>query len=63
MILTSADGDVRIVRAFEAGVRVTEVRYLGMMHDFVMLNALAKAPQARSAIALASSNLRRAFNL
>ena len=45
----------------EAGVHVTAVRYLGTIHDFVMLNAITNTPAARSAIALANDSLQRAF--
>jgi acetyl esterase len=44
-----------------AGVRVTATRYLGIIHDFVMLNALAETPAARSAIGQATGLLRNAF--
>jgi acetyl esterase len=44
-----------------AGVNVTSTRYNGTMHDFVMLNPLAKTQAARSAIAQGASQLRRAF--
>ena len=45
----------------EAGVTVTAVRYLGTIHDFVMLDALRDTPAARSAIALANAGLIEAF--
>ncbi|MDQ0859485.1 acetyl esterase/lipase [Bacillus sp. V2I10] len=38
----------------EAGVGVTTVRFQGIIHDFVMLNALANTNAARSAIDLAN---------
>jgi acetyl esterase len=44
-----------------AGVRVTATRYLGIIHDFVMLNALAETPAARSALGQATGLLRNAF--
>jgi acetyl esterase len=37
---------------------VTAVRFLGTVHDFVMLNALAASPAAKGAIALATELLR-----
>jgi acetyl esterase len=55
------EGEAYAHKLTEAGVIVTAVRYLGTMHDFVMLNALAGTPAARSAIALANDNLRKAF--
>jgi acetyl esterase len=44
-----------------AGVPVTAVRVLGMIHDFMMLDALAATPGARSATALAGDRLREAL--
>jgi acetyl esterase len=35
------------------------VRYLGSIHDFVMLNALSNTPAARAAIDQANTMLRR----
>lgn len=56
------EGEAYAAKLNEAGVRVTAVRYLGIIHDFVMLNAVTNAPQARSAIALANSNLASFFS-
>ena len=44
-----------------AGVAVTSTRYNGTMHDFVMLNPLAKTEAAKSAISQGASQLRQAF--
>jgi acetyl esterase/lipase len=44
-------------KLWEAGVRVTCARYIGTIHDFVMLNAIADAPAARGAIAQANAAL------
>ncbi len=56
------EGEAYAHKLTEAGVHTTAVRYLGTIHDFVMLNAITKAPAARSAIALANDTLqRRAF--
>ena len=38
-------------------MRVTYTRYIGTIHDFVMLNAIADAPAARGAIAQANAAL------
>lgn len=46
-----------------AGVHVTATRYLGTIHDFVMLNAITETPAARSAIAQANAALREAFSM
>jgi acetyl esterase/lipase len=46
----------------EAGVPVTAVRFEGMIHDFVMLNALADTQAAHGAMVLANNILREAFD-
>jgi acetyl esterase len=51
------EGEAYAHRLMDAGVPVTAVRYLGTMHDFMMLNALADTEAARSATALASEQL------
>ena len=43
------------------GVPVTAVRFQGIIHDFVMLNALAQTQAARGAMALAIDTLRQAL--
>jgi len=45
------------------GVPVVACRYLGMIHDFVMLNAITQAPGVRAAIAQANYMLRQAFGI
>jgi acetyl esterase len=45
----------------EAGVRVTTVRYNGTIHDFMLLNALAKTPAVRGAVGQAIGFLRSVF--
>lgn len=40
-----------------AGVKVTMVRYDGMIHDFGLLNGFAKAPAVRSLCAHAAAEL------
>jgi acetyl esterase len=44
-----------------AGVEVTATRYLGTVHDFVMLNALADTPAAKAAVAQANEKLHAAL--
>lgn len=56
------EGEAYAHKLIEADVRVTAVRYLGTIHDFVMLNALANSTATRSAIALANDYLRKAFS-
>ena len=55
------EGEAYAHKLIQAGVTVTAVRYLGTIHDFVMLNELANTPATRSAIDLANDNLRKAF--
>ena len=55
------EGEAYGRRLGEAGVDVTAVRYDGIIHDFVMLNALAGTPAARDAIARASRALKSAL--
>jgi acetyl esterase len=52
------EGESYARRLAEAGVDVTAVRYLGTMHAFVVLDALARTPAARAAIAQAGGFLR-----
>ncbi|MBV9220532.1 MAG: alpha/beta hydrolase [Methylobacteriaceae bacterium] len=52
------EGECYARKLMQAGVRVTSTRYNGTIHDFVMLNALADTPAARSAIAQATSALK-----
>ncbi|XP_024392610.1 uncharacterized protein [Physcomitrium patens] len=48
-------------KLIEAGVTVTVARYLGTIHDFVMLNALAQTPATKAAIAQACECLKNAY--
>jgi acetyl esterase len=48
-------------KLIEASVKVTATRYLGIIHDFVMLNAITDTPAPRDAIARAGNMLRKAF--
>ncbi|MFC5651320.1 alpha/beta hydrolase [Paenibacillus solisilvae] len=49
------EGEAYADKLREAGVRVTAARIQGIIHDFVMLNALAETAAARGAIALANA--------
>jgi acetyl esterase len=51
------EGEAYARRLADAGVGVTAVRYLGTIHAFVVLDALAHTPAARAAIAQAGSFL------
>lgn len=55
------EGEAYATKLREAGVPVTAVRFQGIIHDFVMLNALAKTEAARGAIDLATTWLRKGF--
>ena len=52
------EGEAYANKLRQAGVPVIAVRYQGIIHDFVMLNALADTNAARSAIAQAGASLR-----
>jgi acetyl esterase len=54
-------GEAYAHKLMEAGVPVTAVRYLGAIHVFMLLNALAKTPAARAAIDLSTSMLKHVF--
>ena len=55
------EGEAYARKLIDAGVRVTAVRYLGAIHAFTILNAIADAQVTRSALALANDTLRKAF--
>ncbi|MEV0227035.1 alpha/beta hydrolase [Streptomyces sp. NPDC050704] len=55
------EGEAYANKLREAGVPVTAVRYQGIIHDFVMLNALADTHAARAATAQAVTVLRTAL--
>jgi acetyl esterase len=55
------EGEAYADKLREAGVRVTSVRFRAIIHDFVMLNALAGTAAARGAIGLAKDWLRKGW--
>ncbi|WP_425247289.1 alpha/beta hydrolase [Streptomyces sp. NEAU-NA10] len=55
------EGEAYANKLREAGVPVTAVRYQGIIHDFVMLNALRPTPAAEAAVNQAVGTLRTAF--
>ena len=56
------EGEAYAAKLRHAGVPVTAVRYQGIIHDFVMLNALRSTHAATAAIAQASQFLREALH-
>lgn len=57
------EGEAYARKLDEAGVRVSAVRYNGMIHDWGMLNALAYIPGARTAMSQGAAELKKAFQL
>jgi acetyl esterase len=55
------EGEAYANKLREAGVAVTALRYQGIVHDFVMLNALRPTHAAQAAIAQAAAFLRGAL--
>jgi acetyl esterase len=55
------EGEAYAHKLMNAGVDVTATRYLGTVHDFVMLNALADTPAAKAAVAQANEKLHAAL--
>ncbi|MCX4613140.1 MULTISPECIES: alpha/beta hydrolase [Streptomyces] len=56
------EGEAYANKLREAGVPVTAVRFQGIIHDFVMLNALRETHAAEAAITLATGTLRAALH-
>lgn len=56
------EGEAYASKLRQAGVPVTAVRFEGMIHDFVMLNALANTQAAHGAMVLTYDILRDAFS-
>ncbi|MFD8725435.1 alpha/beta hydrolase [Streptomyces sp. NPDC059629] len=57
------EGEAYAGKLRQAGVPVTAVRYQGIIHDFVMLNALRETHAAEAAISQAIATLRTAFGI
>lgn len=55
------EGEAYALKLMQAGVPVTATRFLGTIHDFVMLAPLKDTQAARSAIELATSKLKQAL--
>lgn len=56
------EGEAYANKLRQAGVPVTAVRYQGVIHDFVMLNALRETHAADAAITQAVTVLRGALH-
>jgi acetyl esterase len=54
-------GEAYARKLSEAGVAVAAVRYLGTIHGFTILNALANTASSRSAVAFINAHLKHAF--
>lgn len=55
------EGEAFAARLREAGVKATNARFGGIVHDFVMVNSLHDTEAAKHAIMLAVASLRAAF--
>jgi acetyl esterase len=55
------EGESYAHKLMQAGVTVTATRYLGTIHDFVMLNPIADTPATRGAILQACTTLKKVF--
>jgi acetyl esterase len=55
------EGEAYAAKLRAAGVAVTTVRYDGVVHDFMLLNAMSESRATRAAIAQATSHLRAAL--
>ncbi len=55
------EGEAYALKLMQAGVPVTATRFLGTIHDFVMLAPLKDTQAATSAIELATSKLKKAL--
>jgi acetyl esterase len=56
------EGEAYAHKLMEAGVPVTATRYLGTIHDFMMLNAISDTPPVRGAIDQAANMLKKALS-
>ena len=54
-------GEAYAAKLRMAGVPVTTVRYDGVVHDFMLLNAMSEANATRAAVAQANAFLRAAL--
>jgi len=55
------EGEAYGRKLMDAGVPVTATRYDGMIHDFVLLNAIRELPETKAALRQASDRIREAL--
>ena len=55
------EGEAYAHKLMRAGVPVVATRYLGAIHDLLLLNPIAHTPVARAALAQVNDTLRRVF--
>jgi acetyl esterase/lipase len=55
------EGEAYARKLMDAGVPVTATRYDGMIHDFVLLNAIRELPEVKAALSQASDGIRNAL--
>ncbi len=53
------EGEAYARKLKNAGVEVTAVRYNGVIHDFVLLNAIRQVPEVKAALRQVSEGLRQ----
>lgn len=56
------EGEAYAHKLMDAGVAVAATRYDGMIHDFVLLNAIRETPEVKAALSQASDCIRNALN-
>jgi acetyl esterase len=56
------EGEAYACKLMDAGVPVAGTRYDGMIHDFVLLNAIRDTPPAKAALQQASDGIRGALS-